>query len=241
MKYLIILIFSLSSLSALTLTLNQAKEENTTFSILHIESKQPFVCKRELLENFEKVIECRFKDPLIDRYSRQNMDLRIDTVAGKLRITPKKTYRLYSVENDLVTKEEVAWPVRRERKHWIVVASPRPISLFERNEKPGLKFPVPVGEKEPPYVGALDIDALPLRSAKIAHKVKKLKDLYMKKMYQNVINSAKILLEDERGSFDAEILLYKIRAQAQLNSAQSGALTAESAQQLIDDAKMWIE
>ncbi|OQX72978.1 MAG: hypothetical protein B6D59_06905 [Campylobacteraceae bacterium 4484_4] len=241
MKYLIILIFFLSSSFALTLTLNHAKEENTTLSILHIESKQPFICEKRVLKDFKKVIECRFPAPLMDSYSRQNMELRIDTVEGRLRITPKRRFRLYPVEDDLVAKEEVSWPKKTGIKHWVVIASQKPISLFERNRNPGLKFPIPFVQKELPYVGALDIDTLPLRDTKIAVEVKKLKKLYEKRMYQNVVNTAKMLLEDGRGSFSADILLYKIRAQERLNSTEKGAMTAEAAQQLIDDAKAWIE
>ncbi len=241
MKYAIILIFlSFNLLHAVTLTVNKAREENASVTIVHIVNDRPFRCEKSLRDDFKKSVVCRFSPPLQDHIDRKEEDIEIRTRPEGLELLPAGVVHLYAVPTGLVGVQEVAYGEDGPSRHWIVVASEKPLSLFETDEEEGLHFAIPFAQKMPPHVGTLDIDAKPLQHSKIADAIKKLKELYRKKMYPNVINSANILLSDEINRYNSEIWLYKLRAEDARNWASHEAMTAENGQQTIEDANEWI-
>ena len=221
MKNITILILILTTqLFSLNIVLNSAKEEGTSYAILHVEDSEPVYCE-EIPMDLDKVVYlCKFekvvKTPL-DAKSMKLVD--IDFLEKEkeffIRITPKVESKLIPVDKALYENKEVGLKNKKQKfKHWsILLYEKKP--FVKKLTGDGINFPILYPKEEKPYVGALDLNGAPISyvQGKDIRLYIDLKKSYKNQNYLNVIeDSIEIVKKYPKTIFKSEFLLYRLRA-----------------------------
>ncbi len=240
MKNIIYLIlFTLCAHSA-SLTLNEAKDHNQSFSILHIKDDIPFLCEIKMREDFKDIIVCTFSQSITPTLSKVNRDFSIDSIDNKIKIIPYAKMTLQSLQNDFITTNTIKAETKKEQKHWIVVGYKDEIPLFQNSNKSGIDFDIVFQDKQLPFVGSLDLNGLPITQKSDAFEMSHVREAYDEKKYDRVINLSDKILKEKNGAFSHEAKLYKLRAMDML-AWEMGKESEIDSDELLELAQDWIE
>jgi tetratricopeptide (TPR) repeat protein len=216
-KKLIYLIFFNIQLISATLTLNIAKDDHKLFSVLHLRDKQDIECSIHKDNNFTRYIICKLHSPITKRDTPvEDRYFKIYFSHDLVKITPKKSFKLYSVDDEFLSSNIVKREKRESSKHWIAVGYRSPNRVFDSElHAEGLNFPIEYRNFKLPFIGELDFDRRPKIPNEDSRLILNLKELYKKGNYERVISKVDEFFEstDKRGrAFESELLLYKIRS-----------------------------
>lgn len=222
-KLLFLFLFSISSLFALTLSVNLAKEGGENFSIIHIKEDLAFKCLSEIDEFDEvKQIQCVFpREPKQIFEKMQTNFFKIDSFTKDkkyyVRIYPIAKMKLYPISYSLHKNESIYQAEKgQDSKHWMIVGYKNRPPFIETEETPplGINFPITMEELGLPSVGALDIAGNPILMNQVqdVSAYMRLKSAYESGNYEYLAKDAdKLFQEFPNTIFKSEILLYKIR------------------------------
>jgi tetratricopeptide (TPR) repeat protein len=220
-----------SSLFAVSITMKEGKEQGKVFSTLTLEYNEEFSCIPEK-DHFDVITEitCYFqKEPSNPIRPIRNRFFDIKLITKKrflaLKIIPNliknvKT-EMYSFDTNVLEIEEFIPRKQKEvAKKWIFIAYESEKAPFIGKEEKAddinsIDFPVRLNSRKYPFVGALDVDGIPIRSKETQdiYEFLELKKLYEKGDYKETITLANNMLDNYPYSiFRSEILLYKIRS-----------------------------
>lgn len=240
MKNIIYLIlFALHGYSA-SLSLNEAKDHNQSFSILHIKDDIPFLCEVKMRDDFKDIVICTFSQSITPTILKTNRDFSIKSIDNKIHIIPKYQMRLHSLQEDFITNDTINSYTKKEEKHWVVVGYKDNIPLFQNTNKDGINFDIVYQNKLFPFVGSLDLNGLPITQKSDALEMRHVRDAYKKEDYQRVMNLSDSLLEEKISAFFPEAKLYKLRAMDML-AWEMGEESDIDNDELLELAQDWIE
>jgi predicted negative regulator of RcsB-dependent stress response len=220
-------------LSALTLTVNVAREEGENFSILHIKEALDFSCLSEKDEFGEtKQVQCVFPREPNEKFEPMKTNFfSIDSFnkAGKyyVRIYPVSKMRLLPIANRLHEKENIYHPERHQSaQHWMLVGytDRLPLISIEKTPPLGINFPIDMHEVKLPSVGALDIAGNPIHLGQFddVSAYMRIKSAYEAGDFLQLSKDVDELFSlYPQTIFRAELLLFKIRGHHHTNESEA--------------------
>ncbi len=240
MKNIIYLIlFALHGYAA-SLTLNEAKDHNQSFSILHIKDDTPFLCEIKMRDDFKDIIVCTFQERIAPTISQVNRDLSINSSDNKIEIIPSIKIKLQYLQDDFIMTNVIKQKIKQEHKHWIVVGYKDDIAIFQHSKERGIDFDIVYQDGELPFVGSLDLDGLPIVQKRDAFEMRYIREAFEEQKFDRVINLADKLLKEKSGTFIPEAKLYKLRAMDML-AWEMGEESDIDNDELLNLAQDWIE
>jgi tetratricopeptide (TPR) repeat protein len=240
MKNIIYLILFTIYAHAASLTLNEAKDNNKSFSILHIVDSEEFSCEVKMRSDFKDIVICQFPELISPAISKSNRDFSIESVENELRIIPKGKMILNSLQDDFIMANSIKTDITRNHKHWIVIGYKEDIKLFKQNRKDGIDFDIVYQDRGLPFVGSLDLAGLPIVQKSDAIGMRQIREAFKEKDYERVIKFSDDLLENRDKIFSEEAGLYKLKAMDQL-AWQNGEKPDIDTDKFIETAKEWIQ
>jgi tetratricopeptide (TPR) repeat protein len=217
MYKLIFLIFFPLYLISATITINIAKDNNSTFSIIHLNDEAPFLCKKVMNSDFKDEVICSLSKPITKRKEPlENRFFKIYFHANTITITPKNRYNFYSYSTSFITDKNITTSNTKPATHWIVVGYKKENRFFANQDKDALDFDLPISTKELPYIGELNFDLKPVTDHKDAQFITKIKNNYKKEKYQKIIDEVDYFLRDGDNEFTSTAKLYKLRSMDKL-------------------------
>jgi len=225
---LLLFVVLTTSLSALDISLQGAKENFQNYSTLHIKDENKFLCQ-EITNNFDEVVKivCAFsKSPAKKLKPLQNDFFKIETQIKKktffLIITPFKKMKLFSVVFNLSEDDSVYKANAKLSTHWMLVGYNKELPYIKTQEASdvAINFPFMLDKDKLPYVGSLDLEGNPVHIQEVqdVSDYLKIKRLYNEKDYEKCLELIdEVMLEYPKSLFNAELLYYKIRVNAKLD------------------------
>ncbi len=238
MKNIISLILFAIYANSASLILNEAKDDNQTFSIIHVVDDKDFICKKTITKDFKDIVICSFSKIVTPSIYESNRDFIIKSNSNDINIIPKAKVNLYRLQEDFAITNKIIFDIKKAGKHWIIVGYKDKISLLQNSNKDGLDFDIEYQDKEIPYVGSLGLDGLPITQRRDASQMSQVRNSYENKNYDTTIQLANKILDENSGSFSHESKLYKIRAMDKLAWTQRSSIDLN---EMIDLSKEWIE
>ncbi len=211
-----------TTLYALDISLQGAKENHENYSTLHIKDKDKFLCQ-EMKNDFEvttKIICAFSKSPSKKLKTLQNDFFKIDTQIKKktffLIITPYKKMKLFPIVFNLNEDDTIYEVDTKLSSHWMIVGYNKEIPYIKKDEQPevAINFPFFLDSDKLPYVGSLDIKGNPvhLRDVGDVSDYLKIKHYYSDRKYERCLDLIDdVMLEYPNSLFNAELLYYKIK------------------------------
>lgn len=228
-KTIILLLLTAVNIFALEISLQGAKESHQDFSTLHLRDKDKFLCQ-EIKNDFHEVIKivCAFTKFPSQKISKlQNSFFEIDTeVKNKtffLIIKPFHKMKLSPIVFDL-TKDDTTFTSNVDlSNHWMILGYKEEVPFIKKHTHPenAINFPFTFSGNKFPYVGSLDISGNPVYVKRVGDVTDyiKIKKSYEEKNYEATLDLInEINKEYPKSLFRAELLFYKIRVYAKLNS-----------------------
>ncbi len=232
LKWLLLLLLYtnfFTTLFALEVTLQGAKENFSEYSTLHVRDANPFLCQ-EITNDFEVVtkIVCAFSQEPSKEFTKiQNDFFEIDTQMQKktffLIIEPFYKMQLFPMVFDLSEEDTVYTADVKLAKHWMIVGYKEKLPLIKhrKNVEKSINFPFTLTSDMLPYVGGLDIKGNPvhIKRVKDVSDYIKIKKYFKEKKYDLCLNLiGEVMSEYPDSLFRGELLFYKIRVYAKLKN-----------------------
>ncbi len=234
MKYLISFILSISFIHAAQLLLNRYEEKGGSVDVYHLIDTSEIVCEEHVGKNFETEIVCRLARPVaIEKTYREDSYFHIYFRGNTIVFVAKAYAKLLPTDTELIGKETVTPPVKT--RHWTIVGSRQEPEILKNRAKQRFNFPVRYAKKKPPYIGALDLNGEPIQNKKGAIYLNKIKKLYDKGKYSELLKVAAQYKARHSDTFLRDISLYELRALSRLADEDR-----EELPQLLEEAKSWI-
>ncbi len=224
-----LLFIASSTLFALEVSLQGAKENHQDYSTLHLRDTDNFLCQ-EIKNDFKEVVEivCAYsKSPSQKLNTIQNNFFKIDTQVKKktffLIIKPYQKMKLYPMIFDLTKDETLFNADVKLSKHWMIVGFNDTLPYIKPNAKTdtSINFPFTSNQDKYPYVGSLDMKGNPVHVQRVGDVTDyiRIKKLYKEKKYEYCLDHIDDVIQDYPNSlFMAELLYYKIKSYAKLKN-----------------------
>ena len=216
-----------SSLYALEISINSAREEHNRYSILHLKDSTNFLCE-EIKDDFTTVtkIICAFnKYPNKKITKLQNDFFQITTIVKNktffLVIKPFQKIILQASTFDLTNENSIYKANVKMTNNWMIIGYKDKLPLINNKVKPesSINFPFYLDEDKIPFVGGLDIKGNPVHLQKVEDVTEflKVKKYFQEKKYDLILDSVDEVLDSYPDTlFKAELLFYKIKVFSQL-------------------------
>gem|GEM_PF-1005408 len=234
LRYIVILFGIVSILSGIEIEMKEGKEDGKNFSTLNLQSEQLVHCSKRF-DDFETIaeIKCRFKAGYgrkLRNFSNSFFDVEIKRKYKEttIHIYPRFNARIFSSDRKIPNlKFFVPHKKLEKAKHWLVLGYKSETPPFIKGDNlynpRKINFPVQLSYKNIPFIGALDIDGVPIKEEESAD-VKlylELKEAFHEGRYRAVIRQSNEIVEKYPHTlFRPELTLYHIRALFKLKAYQ---------------------
>lgn len=222
-----------------SLTLNEIKDNNKIFSILHIKDEKAFLCEIKM-RDFKDIVVCEFSKNITKKISKKTNNFLLTSFGNKIQIIPEHKIKLQSLQDDFITTNIIKLDVKQSYKHWIITVYKDDAEFLKKSKRDGIDFDITFSNRELPYVGSLDLNALPIIQKSDALSLGRIKEYYFRKNYQKVIELCDMLLSQKSSVFFEEAKLFKLRAMDAL-AWESGEDLNVDTDKLLDLAREWID
>ena len=241
LRWILLLLFALSTSNALEITINSAVEEHQPYAILHLRNTNSFACEA-LCNEFDVTtkIVCAFaKKPSKPIGNLEDNFFKIQSIIKQktffVIIHPIAKMKLIPVVFNLTHDASVYEPKVNLAKHWIVIGYKDKLPLIHQDEPNdiGINFPFYMKNSQMPFVGGLDIKGNPVYIKKVEDVTDylKIKKDFKAKKYEQTLDLIETVLEDYPHTlFKAELIYYKIKVYAKLKDNEN----------VIDNAKLFL-
>ncbi len=226
-KWIFSLLILTTTLYALEVSLQGAKENFENYSTLHIRDRSKFLCQ-EIKNNFDLTtkIVCAFsKSPSKKFRTLQDDFFKIEGQIKKrtffLIITPFKKIKLYPMIFNLSVDDSIYSPNVKLAKHWMVIGykENKPYIKHYDSSELAINFPFFSDRNKLPFVGSLDIKGNPVHIEQVGDvsSYLKIKEYYDEGKYEKCLALIDdVLFEYPTSLFSAELLYYKIRVNSKM-------------------------
>ncbi|MDF1879594.1 flagellar protein [Sulfurimonas sp. SAG-AH-194-C20] len=207
---------------ALDISMDSAKDDFSSYSILKLTDTQKFICQN-VKDDFMLTTEvlCAFwKKPLTSIKPLQNEFFKVHTFIKKdtFFISIKPIYKIKLIADifDLSIENSVYEADASISKRWSIIGYKEKFPLLENTKKSekNLNLPFFMDKDKLPYVGSLDIKGNPVHIQKV-EDVKdylKVKKYYKEKKYELCMSVADDILQEYPNTlFKAELIYYKVK------------------------------
>ncbi|RUM66453.1 MAG: hypothetical protein DSZ06_03205 [Sulfurospirillum sp.] len=220
------------------MTLNLAKDDNSTFSILHLDDQDDIYCKKTKDEDFKEIVVCKLSKQITKRKEPiENLFFKIYFENDRVIIYPKNRIHFYSYDDDFITSNVIVNDINKGSKHWIIIGDKNP-QLFESKIDEELNFPVTFPKEDPPFIGELNSKLEPIVKESGASFLRKVRRLYKRGDYEMVIDKVKRGLFELESSFKPLAKLYQIRALEKITLKKNAEYDPMD---IVDISTEWLE
>ena len=227
LKYILLLPFLFFNLYALEISLDSAKENFQTYSILHLKESQNFLCQEEH-NDFDEVTQiiCAFsKKPSQKIRKIQNNFFTIDTKIQNntffLIIEPNYKMKLFPMVFNLIEEADVYQADVKISSHWMIIGYKEKLPYINNKKSiKGLNLPFTMAKDTLPYVGGLDIKGYPVHLKKVQDVTDylKIKKYFKNKKYSECLSLINdVIFTYPNSLFKAELLFYQIKVYSKLH------------------------
>ncbi len=197
LKQIITLALLATSLFALDIEVKLGKSKNDKYSILNLESTEPFICYKNEADGAAKnSYICEFSTPpktAFNGFESEFFKVSPYSSGGyKLAITSKTSSDIFSQNFDPKSQYEKKAGFSKRAKKFVIVAYEKELKFIAPKKAPALNFPVSISSDPYVYVKTLDIDGLPINDTNSLQDIAEFNAV--KKMYEN---------GDYKGALDA--------------------------------------
>lgn len=236
MKYLISLIlFFISHLYASELVLNRYEEHGNSVDIYHLIDDEEIVCQEKIGKNFTTEIHCTLSKPIaIEKEHREDSFFHIYFRHNRIVFVAKEYAKLLPIDRNLITKETIVPP--KKYYHWTIVGSKKEPDILRDKGKKEFNFPVKYAKKQPPFIGALDLNGEPVKDKKGAIYLSKIKKLYSDRKFNDLLKVVQQYKARYSDTFLKDITLYELRALSKIAYENREILP-----KLLEESKAWID
>ena len=240
----IFLIFLPIYLISASIDINILRDNNQTYSIIHLRDSADIVCEVKMNDAFKDILICEFLgESLKKRELVENRFFKLDFSSKAVRITPKYHFDYYPFQETFIRDNELHAKSTNRYPHWIVVGYEKTTDIYHKKSKTGLGFPIEFASSAFPSIGELDFDLNPIVKTSNASALVKIKEAYRRKQYRKVLQLVEQFSDEEKTVFTDEAKLYKIRA---LDKIINDARTKEDddgldPMEIVDLAEVWVE
>ncbi len=219
LRSIYLIFFPLYLISA-TLTINVAKDNNETFTLIHLDDIDQFLCKKEFDQSFKDQIICTLKRTITQReHPIEDRFFKIYFYDKRVVIVPKENFNLYNYSDNFIDETNISTNLQKPSKHWVIVGYNKN-RLFSRLTDDALNFDITFYRNKKPFIGELDFNLLPISDAKEAKLFNSIKKSYQKKEYDIVINKCDDFLHYPTNEFTQKVYLYKLKAMDKILSLE---------------------
>ena len=230
-KWILFFLLSLN-LFALEVSMTGAKENFQTYSTLHLQDKDNFMCESSI-DDFKQTtqIVCAFSKQPVKLF--RNLENDFFKIESKLRdntffllITPKYKIKLFPIVFNLCKDDTVYQANVKLSKHWMIVGykDKLPYIKSDKVSQESINFPFTLSKDTLPYVGGLDIKGKPVHIKKVqdVSEYLQVKNRYKNKRYDQALSLINELIDKYPNTlFMNELLLYKIRVYDKLKQFEA--------------------
>ncbi|MDP2077386.1 MAG: hypothetical protein Q8J85_05020, partial [Sulfuricurvum sp.] len=218
-----LLLFLWLPLCALDLSIQSGKEEQKSYSILHLSDASNFVCL-PIHNEYDEIIriECKLSKVSSSTFppisnTHFTVEHKNSSSAYTIIITPKTKIALYPDSFDLRKDPQIYSSLLKPTKRWSIIGYTGNIPLLGSTEKntDALNLPIRSPKGMHPYVGGLDLKGNPIKMKRIqdVNDYMEMKKAYKNENYSKTLSLGKQTLEKYPNTiFKNELLLYQIRA-----------------------------
>lgn len=221
-KWLLLLLLT-SLLSALEIEVQGGKEEQQTFSIIHLKDTLPFLCEdhrndldqtREIICIFERRPTESFRPLSNDFFTITSQKRQKDYL---LSITPHHHMRLFPIVFDLTRDTETFRADVQQSRHWMIAGYRDKLPFIDERPMPvmGINFPITMEKEVMPFVGSLDLKGDPVRMTQLkdVRDYITIKRFFKAGDYEKALELSQNAIETYPDTvFMSELMLYKIRS-----------------------------
>lgn len=221
LKTILLALFCINTF-ALDISMDSAKDDFSSYSILKLTDSKKFMCQK-IKDDFMVTTEvvCAFsKRPLSDIKSLQNEFFRMHTFIKEdtFFISIKPIYKIKLIADifDLSVENSVYQVDVSMSNRWTVIGYKEKLPLINNKPKPDISLNLPffMDKDKLPYVGSLDIKGNPVHIKKVGD-VKdylKVKRYYKEGRYELCMSVVEDILNEYPNTlFKAELIYYKIK------------------------------
>lgn len=218
-----LLLFLWLPLCALDLSIQSGKEEQKSYSILHLNDVSNFACF-PTRNDYDEIVRIECKLPKTSSFSFSPISNAHFTVEHKasssgytIIITPKTKIALFPNSFDLRKDPQIYVSELKPSKRWSMIGYTGNMPLLGSTEinSDALNLPIRSPKGTHPYVGGLDLKGNPIKMKRIqdVNDYMEIKKAYKNENYSKTGSLAKQTLEKYPNTiFKNELLLYQIRA-----------------------------
>jgi hypothetical protein len=239
----IFLIFLPLYLISASINMNIMRDNNQTYSIIHLEDSHNIECKVQMNDVFKDELICHFQRSMLkDTKPIENRYFKILFQGNRVKIAPKYYFHYYPFKKSFIRDSVVDSNKKASYKHWIIVGFKKKSTIFSTKKSDGLAFPIRFEKLSPPIVGELNFDLHPVEKNIDANAILRIKRAYEEKKYDKVLKETSYLLEEKKSVFSNEAKLYKIRALDKIIHSTESVANEDGLDpnEIIDLAQEWI-
>lgn len=221
MRIIFGLVFGVVLCLSLDIEVNFGKENNQDFSVLNLNSKEPFACQESYSVYGDVTsITCQIDKTPVNNFVPTNtvffnFTTKIDDKHFYFIITPKFKAKLFSTFIDLKNPTPIPKERPKKSRHWQIVGYIDRIPFLSEEKTSGLNFPISIPSVENLYIRQLDINLRPLKYEEGLDfdKLKEIRILFAQQKYADVLSdSSKALKIFPSSIFKKDFMFYKIKA-----------------------------
>ena len=169
MRIIFGLVFGVVLCLSLDIEVNFGKENNQDFSVLNLNSEEPFACQESYSVYGDVTsITCQIDKTPVNNFVPTNtvffnFTTKIDDKHFYFIITPKFKAKLFSTFIDLKNPTPIPKERPKKSRHWQIVGYIDRIPFLSEEKTSGLNFPISIPSVENLYIRQLDINLRPLK------------------------------------------------------------------------------
>jgi len=236
LKKIVVLTAICGSLFALDIEVKLAKSKGEKYSVLNLESGEPFSCyKNEADEAPKNSYICEFSAPpktQFKGFESEFFNVKPYVNGGyKLAITSKTKSEIFSQNFDPKSSYEKKAGFEKRAKKFVIVAYEKELKFVTPKKNPAINFPVAIASDPYVYVKTLDIDGLPINDSNSLQDIAEfnsVKKLYEKGDYKTaMIYAEKAQKTYPNSIFFSEYELIRIKSLVGLGGATNNNAAIE--------------
>ncbi len=244
LKKLILILLTMSmTLLGLDIDVKLAKSKGDRYSILNLESREPFSCYENKADEAPKnSFICEFSSAPKNSFKGFESEFfKVRQIGGgtfRIEVIAKTKAEIFSQNFDPKSPYSKQAGFEKRANKFVITAYEKELKFVTPVKSPRLNFPVSISSDPYVYVKTLDIDGIPINDAGSLQDIAEfnaLKKMYAQKDYKSVLAAAEKAEKSFPNSiFFSEYELYRIKSLV----AMGGASNNTSA---IEIAKSWIK
>lgn len=225
-----------SALLALDIDVKLGKSKDDRYSILNLESREPFVCYENKVDEAPRnSFICEFGSAPKNGFNGFESEFfKVKKLNGsplKIEIIAKTSAQIFSQNFDPKSPYQKQAGFEKRAKKFVITAYEKELKFISPNKTPHLNFPVATGGDPYVYVKTLDIDGLPISDARSLQDIAEfnnIKKMFAAKDYKMVLSAAEKAEKNFPNSiFFSEYELYRIKSYVALGGTQNNTSAIE--------------